>query len=78
MMRDFVTTKGATFLVGMQITEPQLAAYLRQQNIPYVAFDGADVYRTVEFGFHWTPAGHQLVAQRLMTLFERAGVSAPP
>src|SRR5256714_6083213 len=74
MMRDYVTAKGATFLVGLQITEPQLVAYLQKQNIPYVAFDGADLYRGMEFGFHWTPAGHELVAQRLMTLFERAGV----
>src|SRR2546421_8165235 len=74
MMRDFVTTKGATFLVGMQITEPQMVAYLQAQNIPYIAFDGADLYRGMEFGFHWTPAGHELVAQRLMPLLERAGV----
>ena len=75
MMRDFVTAKGARFLVGLQITEPQLAAYLQEQNIPYAAFDGADVYREIEFGFHWTPAGHELVAQRLLTLFSRAGIA---
>ncbi|TMJ03313.1 MAG: SGNH/GDSL hydrolase family protein [Alphaproteobacteria bacterium] len=74
MMRDFVTAQGATFLVGMQITEPRMAAYLEAQNIPYAAFDGADVYRGLEFGFHWTPAGHALVAQRLMTLLARAGI----
>ena len=74
MMREFVTANGATFLVGLQITEPQLAAYLQAQNIPYAAFDGADVYRGIEFGFHWTPAGHELVAQRLMGLLERAGI----
>ena len=77
MMREYVTAKGAKFLVGLQITEPQLAAYLQAQNIPYVAFDGADVYRGIEFGFHWTPAGHELVAQRLMPLLERAGITPP-
>ena len=74
MMRDYVTAKGARFLVGLQITEPQMVAYLQAQNILYIAFDGADVYRGMEFGFHWTPAGHELVAQRLLTLLERAGV----
>jgi len=74
MMRDFVTAKGATFLVGMQITEPQMTVYLQEQKIPYVAFDGADIYPTLEHGMHWTPAGHELVAQRLMTLLERAGI----
>ena len=76
MMRDFVIAKGATFVVGMQITEPQLVAYLQQQNIPYVAFDGADIYRTLEFGMHWTPAGHELVTERMLTLLARAGVAA--
>jgi hypothetical protein len=75
MMRDFVTAKGATFLVGMQITEPQLVAYLQEQKIPYVAFDGADIYPTLEHGMHWTPTGHELVARRLMTLLSRAGIA---
>jgi hypothetical protein len=74
MMRDFATAKGAKFLVGTQITEPQLAAYLQQQNIPNIAFDGADIYRTLEFGMHWTPGGHEMVTQRLLTLLDRAGV----
>jgi len=74
MMRDFVTAKRAKFLVGMQITEPQMVGYLQEQKIPYVAFDGADIYRTLEHGMHWTPGGHELVAQRLMTLLDRAGV----
>jgi len=73
MMRDYVSARGAAFLVGVQITEPQLVAYLQAQNIRYVTFDGADVYRGIEFGFHWTPAGHALVAQRLVPLLERAG-----
>lgn len=74
MMRDFVTAKGAKFLVGLQITEPKMVSYLEAQNIPHVAFDGADVYRGIEFGFHWTPAGHERVAQRLMTMLGSAGV----
>jgi hypothetical protein len=77
MMRDYVTEKRATFLVGLQITEPQLVGYLQEQKIPYVAFDGADIYRGQEFGFHWTSAGHELVAQRLMTLLKRAEVITP-
>ena len=75
MMRDYVIQKGATFLVGMQLTELQMTGYLQEQKIPYVAFDGADIYRTLEHGMHWTPGGHELVAQRLITLFRRAGIA---
>jgi hypothetical protein len=77
MMRDFVTAKGAKFLVGLQITEPQMATYLQEQKIPFVAFDGADIYRTLEFGMHWTPVGHELVAERLVGLLERSGITRP-
>ena len=76
MMRDLVTSRGARFLVGMQVTEPKLAGYLTEQAIPFIAFDGAEMYPTIEFGFHWTPEGHALVAKRLLTLFARTGLVA--
>lgn len=76
MMRDLATSRGARFLVGMQITEPKLAGYLTEQAIPFIAFDGAEMYPTIEFGFHWTPEGHAFVAKRLLTLFARTGLIA--
>lgn len=78
MMREFVESKGAKFLVGLQYREPQLEAVLTAQKIPHVSFDGAEHY--FGDGDHWTPKGHELVADRLMTLFSEngAGTSNAP
>lgn len=72
MMRERVESRGAKFLVGLQYHEPQLEAYLRERGIPYASFDGAEHYGGD--GDHWTPKGHALVADRLMTLFSDNGV----
>ena len=72
MMRVFVESKGAKFLVGLQYREPKLEAALAAQKIPYVSFDGAEHY--FGDGDHWTPKGHEMVADRLMTLFSENGV----
>ena len=75
MMREWVESKEAKFLVGLQYREPQLEAFLAAQKIRYVSFDGADH----EFGDgdHWTPKGHQMVADRLMTLLSENGIGSP-
>ncbi|MGB9365616.1 MAG: SGNH/GDSL hydrolase family protein [Xanthobacteraceae bacterium] len=75
MMKAFVESKGARFLVGLQFREPALEAALTAMKIPYVSFDGAEH----EFGDgdHWTPKGHELVAERLLTLLRENGVAAP-
>jgi len=73
MIRQYVEAHGASFLVGLQSSEPQLEAFLRGQHIPYVAFDGAERYATQ--GGHWTPKGHALVAERLMTLLTDTGTA---
>jgi lysophospholipase L1-like esterase len=73
MMKDFVESKGGKFLVGLQFREPALEAALTAMNIPYTSFDGAEH----EFGDgdHWTPKGHELVADRLLSLLEDTGVA---
>lgn len=75
IMKEFVESKGAKFLVGLQFREPALEAALTAMKIPYTSFDGAEH----EFGDgdHWTPKGHELVAQRLLTLLRENGVAAP-
>ena len=73
MMRKFVESKGAKFLIGLQYREPQLEAALSAAKIPYVSFDGAEHY--FGDGDHWTPKGHELVADRLITLFSENGVA---
>jgi lysophospholipase L1-like esterase len=75
MMKEFVELNDAKFLVGLQYREPALEAALASMKIPYTSFDGAEH----EFGDgdHWTPKGHQQVAERLLTLLRENGVTAP-
>jgi hypothetical protein len=75
MMKNFVESKGAKFLVGLQFREPPLEAALTAMKIPYASFDGAEH----EFGDgdHWTPKGHELVAERLLSLLKENGAATP-
>jgi lysophospholipase L1-like esterase len=75
MMREFVESQGAKFLVGLQYREAPLEAALTAQKIPYTSFDGAE--HELGDGDHWTPKGHELVAERLMTLLKDNGVTTP-
>ena len=76
MMREFVESQGAKFLVGLQYREPKLEEVLAGQKIPHVSFEGAEHY--FGDGDHWTPKGHQLVTERLLKLLEENGsVNAP-
>ncbi len=72
MMREMVEARGAKFLVGLQYHDAQLEAFLRARGIAFTSFDGAPSYSGD--GFHWTPEGHAVVAQRLMPLLETAGI----
>jgi hypothetical protein len=67
MMRDFVESHGAKFLVGLQHDDPDLEPYLSAQKIPYVRFDGAAV---IPGDDHWSPQGHATVARKLLTLLD--------
>jgi lysophospholipase L1-like esterase len=75
MMREMVEARGAKFLVGLQYHEAQLADFLRARGVPAVAFDGAPAYPSD--GFHWTPEGHAVVAQRLKQLLASPGIVDP-
>jgi len=72
MMRDDVRAKGATFLVGVEYHDPALEAFLKAQAIPYVTFEGAELY---DSSHHWTPEGHAFVARRLASLFKESGLA---
>jgi len=71
MVRDLVQARGAKFLVGLERREPALETFLNSKKIPYISFDEAERYP--KWGGHWTPAGHTLVAQRLLTLLSKEG-----
>jgi len=75
MMREMVEARGAKFLVGLQYHEARLEEFLRARGIPATAFDTAPAYPSD--GFHWTPEGHAVVAQRLNQLLASAGIVEP-
>jgi GDSL-like Lipase/Acylhydrolase family len=66
-MREFVEAHGAKLVVGLQSSDEKLTRHLQAEQIPFVDFDGAESYSNL-FGAHWTPAGHRLVAERLLRL----------
>jgi hypothetical protein len=81
-IRDFVEANGAKFLVGLQYRDPELIRHLQASKIPFVSFDGAEFYPGTSAGTHWTPAGHRLVAERVLGLLSEnnivpAGLRAP-
>jgi hypothetical protein len=67
-MRAFVEQNGAKFLVGLQRTDTGLMQHFHASQIPFVTFDDAEFYPGASVGGHWTPNGHALVAERLMSL----------
>jgi hypothetical protein len=78
MMRHFVESKGAKFLVALQYRDEPLIAYLQQQKIPFASMDGAPDFTSLpKYGlvdFHWSPEGHIEVAKRLLRFFAETGV----
>jgi hypothetical protein len=66
-MRDFVEARGARLIVGLQASDGKLIRHLQAERIAFVTFDGAEAYSD-RYGAHWTPAGHRLVAERMLAL----------
>jgi hypothetical protein len=72
-IREFVEAHGARLLVGLQRSDAKLIQYLQVERIPFVTFDDAEAYSD-RFGAHWTPAGHKLVAERLLRLLSENNI----
>jgi hypothetical protein len=66
-IHEFVESHGARLVVGLQTADDKLIRHLQAEQIPFVAFDGAETY-PARYGGHWTPAGQKLVAERLSGL----------
>jgi len=78
-IRQFVEANGGKFLVGLQTSDAALERHLQAVRIPFVSFDGAASYPGASVGGHWTPQGHEFVAERLLRLLSaNAGVGAKP
>jgi hypothetical protein len=74
MMRDFVESNGAKLMVGIQYHDEALARYLETNRIPFVKLEGADFYTQGGWGPHWTPEGHQDVANRILGMLSANNV----
>ena len=74
MIRDFVVANGAKFMVGIQYHDEALTRYLEANNIPVAQLGGADFYTQGGWGPHWTPEGHQTVADRILAMLRANGV----
>lgn len=72
MIREFAEARNARFLVGVDKTEPKLEAFLQGSGIPYTNLEGAERFT---FTIHWSPTGHQFVAERFKALLSGTGVS---
>ena len=72
-IREFVEAHGARLIVGLQSGDDKLIQHLRAERIPFVAFNGAEAYSDL-YGAHWTPAGHRLVAERLLGLLSENNI----
>ena len=72
--RDFVAAHGAKLIIGLQSSDNKLMQYLRNEEIPFVTFEGAEAYSD-RYGSHWTPEGHRLVAERLFKLLSEDNIS---
>ena len=66
-IREFVEGNGAKFFVAIQDHDTALASYLEAKAIPFAKLEGAPHY-TAGWGPHWTPEGHQLVADRILQM----------
>ena len=66
-IREFVEGNGARFLVAIQDHDTALASYLEAKAIPFAKLEGAPHY-TAGWGPHWTPEGHQFVAERIFQM----------
>jgi len=74
MMRDFVESHEAKFLVGLQHHDAALEPFLASERIPYTRFDDA---ATIPNDGHWNAQGHATVAQRLLKLLTDERVVVP-
>ena len=73
-IQEFTETRGAKFLVGLQLPDDALMRHLAARKIPFTSFEGAESYGANGQG-HWTPAGNRLVADRLLRLFGENGIT---
>jgi hypothetical protein len=73
-IREFVEANGGKFLVGIQHHDEALVRYLEENRIPFVRLEGAPFYEGKGWGPHWTPEGHEFVAERILGLLSASNI----
>jgi hypothetical protein len=68
-LQKYVHSKGATLLVGLTRRQSYLEEFLTAFKVPWV--DLSTDLRYPGFGFHWTPEGHSLVAERISAMLSQ-------
>ncbi|MHC4268507.1 MAG: hypothetical protein ACYSTS_08585 [Planctomycetota bacterium] len=62
-IHEFVKSRGAQFIVGLQKPSAELELFLTDKNIPYLNLYNSHVYP--DNGRHWTPEGHTFVSKKI-------------
>ncbi len=71
MMHDLVVARNSRLLVGIQGQDPRIEKYLQERNIPFATLESAEDYAPNDP--HWTPKGHELVANRILAHLLQTG-----
>ncbi len=69
-MQEYVSRRGAQFIVGFQKNDEALMAFCENLGIPGVGLRNRHQYPG--FGSHWTPDGHAFAAEKIYEKFGRA------
>ena len=61
-MKRYVQGKGACFVVGLTAPDPEVERLVEHSETPFLVFKADNRFGP---GFHWTPQGHTLAAERI-------------
>lgn len=70
-INEMVKAEGAKLVVGSTGSDPYLAEFLDSWQIGYI--DLNNPYRYSSHGFHWTPAGHSFVSEKIYNFLNQEG-----
>ncbi len=68
-MNRFLNEKGSKLVVGTVNSHPKMEAFFTEKNISYINLDNN--FRYALKGQHWTPEGHNFVANKISNLLKK-------
>ena len=75
-MNKYVSEQGAYFVVGLTQTNSVIDKFFQHYKIPFIDLDTS--LRYPSYGKHWTPAGHDVVCERIEKYILENGLLAQP